>query len=57
MQKFKKLYIEDIDIASGSYNLARAARVAQCLEQRRKDLVILAPPVRIPQWDMGAVSQ
>ena len=57
MKKFKKLYIENIDIASRSYNLAWAARVAQCLERRRKDLVILASPVRIPLWDVGAVSQ
>jgi hypothetical protein len=31
----------------------KAARVAQWLEQRRKDLVILASPVRIPLWDVG----
>jgi hypothetical protein len=28
--------------------------VAQWLEQRRKDLVILVSPVRIPLWEMGA---
>jgi hypothetical protein len=31
-----------------------AARVAQRLEQKRKDLVILASPVQIPLWDVGA---
>ena len=30
-----------------------AAGVAQWLERRRKDLLILASPVRIPLWDMG----
>jgi hypothetical protein len=30
------------------------ARVAQWLKRRRKDLVILVSPVRIPQWDVGA---
>jgi hypothetical protein len=33
---------------------AQAARVAQWLERRRKDLVILASPVRNPLWDVGA---
>jgi hypothetical protein len=32
-----------------------AVRVAQWLERRRSDLVILASPVRIPLWDVGAV--
>jgi hypothetical protein len=30
------------------------ARVAQWLERRRKDLVIIASLVRIPLWDVGA---
>jgi hypothetical protein len=29
-------------------------RVAQWLERRLKDLMILASPVRIPLWDVGA---
>jgi hypothetical protein len=29
------------------------AGVAQWLELRRKDLVILTSPVRIPLWDVG----
>jgi hypothetical protein len=31
-----------------------AARVAQWLERRRKDLVILASPVQILVWDVDA---
>jgi hypothetical protein len=34
--------------------IKQAARVAQWLERRRKDLVILASLVRIPLWDVGA---
>jgi hypothetical protein len=32
----------------------KVAREAQWLERRRKDLVILASPVRIPLWDLAA---
>jgi hypothetical protein len=32
----------------------QAARVAEWLERRYKDMAILASPVRIPLWDMGA---
>jgi hypothetical protein len=34
-------------------NLYKAVRVVQWLERRRKDLVILASPVRILLWDVG----
>jgi hypothetical protein len=33
-------------------NLSQVARVAQWLERRCKDLVILASPVRIPLWEV-----
>jgi hypothetical protein len=32
----------------------KATGVAQCFEQRYKDLMIVASLVRIPLWDMGA---
>ena len=35
MKKFKKLYIEDIDIASGSYNLACVALLVFRAEAQR----------------------
>ena len=36
------------------FKYTQAARMAQWLERRRKDLIILASPVRIPLWDVGA---
>jgi hypothetical protein len=34
--------------------LNKVARVAQWLEQRRKDMMILASRIQIPLWDVGS---
>jgi hypothetical protein len=60
--RFDKLLIKGAGLAKQSkflnylsiIMLPLAAHVVQWLKQRRKDLVILASPVHIPLWDMGA---
>jgi hypothetical protein len=41
-------------LTGGDDGVIFTLRVAQWLERRRKDLVILASPVQIPLWDVGA---
>jgi hypothetical protein len=44
----------DAPLSGALVSLMLVPRVAQWLEQRRKDLVILATSVRIPLRDVGA---